>query len=64
VRDLIRAGVSAHVAMTISGHQTDSMLRRYDIVDTRDQREALQRRAEYLKAVRDKGVVPMAASAR
>ena len=34
VRDLIRAGVSARVAMSISGHKTDSMLRRYGIVDT------------------------------
>jgi integrase len=58
VRDLIRAGVSAHVAMSISGHKTDSMLRRYDIVDTRDQRAALERRAEYLKTVRGEGVIP------
>jgi integrase len=64
VRDLIRAGVSAHVAMSISGHKTDSMLRRYDIVDTRDQRAALERRAEYLKTVRSEGVIPMAAAAR
>ncbi len=35
-----------------------------DIVDTRDQRDALQRRAEYLKAVRSEGVIPMAAAAR
>jgi len=64
VRDLIRAGVSAHVAMSISGHKTDSMLRRYDIVDTRDQRAAMERRAEYLKSVRTDGVIPMAAAAR
>ncbi len=59
VRDLIRAGCSTHVAMSISGHKTDSMLRRYDIIDTRDQREALLRRAEYLKTVRE-GVIQMA----
>jgi len=64
VRDLIRAGVSTHVAMSISGHKTDSMLRRYDIVDTRDQRAALERRAEYLKAARSEGVIPMAVVAR
>ena len=62
VRDLIRAGVSAHVAMSISGHKTDSMLRRYDIVDTRDQKAALELRAEYLKTRRGDGVVAMAAS--
>jgi integrase len=62
VRDLIRAGVSAHVAMSISGHKTDSMLRRYDIVDTRDQRAALELRAEYLKTRRGEGVVAMAAT--
>jgi len=49
--------------MSISGHKTDSMLRRYDIVDTRDQRAALERRAEYLKTVRS-GVIPMAAAAK
>jgi len=63
-RDLIRAGVSTHVAMSISGHKTDSMLRRHDIVDTRDQRAALERRAEYLKTVRSDGVIPMAAAAK
>ena len=33
VSNLMSAGVSAYDAMQISGHKTDSMLRRYDIVD-------------------------------
>jgi integrase len=32
VNDMIRAGVAPHVAMSISGHKTDSMLRRYAII--------------------------------
>jgi hypothetical protein len=35
-------------------------LRRYNIVDARDQRDALVRRAQYLNSVRKEGVVPMA----
>jgi integrase len=42
VRNLIRAGVDQHVAMKISGHKTASMLRRYDVIDERDQREAFR----------------------
>jgi integrase len=47
VRDMVRAGVPQSVAMSISGHSTDSMFRRYDIVDGRDQREALRAVREY-----------------
>ena len=39
VSNLISAGVTPCDAMQISGHKTDSMLRRYDIVDA----ERLQR---------------------
>lgn len=48
VRNMTRAGVSETVAMTISGHLTDSMFRRYNITDARDQRAAFQRMEEYL----------------
>lgn len=48
--------------MSISRPKTDSMLRSYDIVETRDQRAALELRAEYLKTVRGEGVIPMAAA--
>ena len=36
VRNMRRAGVSQAVRMRISGHKTDSMERRYNIVDTDD----------------------------
>jgi integrase len=46
VRNLIRAGVSEHVAMRLTGHKTESMLRRYDIVSTQDLRDAVAKLAE------------------
>jgi integrase len=36
VRDMIRAGVPQTVAMRISGHQTDSVFRRYGITEDKD----------------------------
>jgi integrase len=45
VRNLIRCGVSEHVAMRISGHKTPSVFRRYDIVDAdaRDLQDAAKK---------------------
>lgn len=43
VRNLIRAGVTEHVAMKISPHKTASVFRRYDIVDARDLADAAKK---------------------
>lgn len=48
-RDMIRAGVPQAVAKTITGHKTDSMFQRYNIVSAEDKRDALQKRGEYAK---------------
>jgi integrase len=48
VTNLRKAGVAQNVIMSISGHKTDSMLRRYDKVDREDRLAALERvRKEY-----------------
>ncbi len=44
---MVRAGVPQTVAMDITGHQTDSMFRRYDITDNRDRLKALEAARAY-----------------
>lgn len=46
VRNLRRGGVDESVIMTISGHKTSSVFKRYNIVDSRDRREALAKLEE------------------
>ncbi|HEY1469446.1 MAG TPA: site-specific integrase [Candidatus Acidoferrum sp.] len=58
-RDLIRSGVPQSVAMSITGHKTDSMFRRYDITDDTDTREALRAAQLYRqKETRKVAVMP------
>jgi len=47
VRDLIRAGVPQAVAMSITGHKTDAVFRRYNITSDVDKREAVARLTTY-----------------
>jgi len=49
-RNLVRGGVSPNVAMKITGHRTDSMFRRYAIVDEDQKRDALAKLQHYLAA--------------
>lgn len=51
VRNVRRAGVSQVVRMRISGHRTDSMERRYDIVDIED----IQAAKELMQRAQPKG---------
>ena len=43
VRNLVRAGVPQTVAMKMTGHRTDSVFRRYDIVSAGELRDAAAR---------------------
>jgi integrase len=47
IRDLVRAGVSPTIARGISGHQSDEVFARYDIVSTKDMKDALAKAQRY-----------------
>jgi len=49
VRTMERAGIARRVAMEITGHRTEAIYRRYDIVDATDLSQAGSKLAEYLK---------------
>ena len=59
-KNMIEAGVAQVTAMKVSGHKTDSMFRRYAIVDETDLRTALRATQQYLATAKEK-VVAMAA---
>jgi integrase len=48
VRNLERAGVPRRVAMAITGHRTESVYLRYDIVNSQDIRNAAQKMEQFL----------------
>lgn len=49
VRNMIRSGVSQHIAMAISGHRTATVFSRYDIIDESDLDAAAQQIDVYVK---------------
>jgi integrase len=50
IRNMERAGISRHVAMAISGHRTEAVYRRYDIVVDEDLHTAGARLEQYQRA--------------
>jgi integrase len=52
VRNMERAGIPRKVAMSISGHKTENVYRRYDIIVERDLSDATKRMDQYFEAMK------------
>ena len=60
VRNFRRAGLSEHEGMKLSGHETDSIYRRYDIISDEDLTEVMNRVQEHLKKeAENRKVIPL-----
>ena len=59
IRNMRRAGVAESVAMTISGHQSPLVFKRYDITSHEDQRQALEAGEAYRAQRRAAQVTPL-----
>ena len=55
--NMLAAGVLQAVAMKITGHRTDSMFRRYAIVDEAQKREALAKTQQHVEESKSRKVV-------
>ena len=60
VRNFRRAGLSENEGMKLSGHETDSIYRRYDIISDEDLTESMNRVQEHIRKEADnRKVVPL-----
>jgi integrase len=60
IRNMRKAGIGESDGMKISGHRTNSVYKRYDIVDEQDQRRTIERVQEHLKQeMENRKVVPI-----
>ncbi|MBM3773963.1 MAG: hypothetical protein FJW37_02260 [Acidobacteria bacterium] len=57
VRNMERAGIPRNVAMSITGHRSESVYRRYDIVSKQDLTTAARKLEQYLAAA-STGTIP------
>jgi integrase len=65
VRNFRKAGIPETVGMALSGHRTNSVFKRYDIIDTEDVQAAVAKVQDYLKQQKETAqakVVPLRAA--